>query len=211
MPVTGAVLAGGASTRMGSPKALLDVDGVTLIERVAAALAGGGCAPILVVGIPPGVDPARVEHIAEHYGWTIVADDHPGEGPLGGILTALDRVDGDVVITACDLVDLDASTVRTMLVPASRAVDVVQAETDRPQPLLCRWSPSARAYVRQRFAAGERSVHAVLGGLVVERRSVDAAALRNVNTPADLGSWASRRGSVPETTAVTGEKDEFIE
>ena len=45
----------------------------------------------------------------------------------------------------------------------------------------------------------------------VERRLVDAVAVRNVNTPEDLGRVVSDRGSVPDSTAATGEKDEFPE
>ena len=123
----------------------------------------------------------------------------------------LHRIAGDVLVAACDLIDLDAETVRSMLVSTDHAVDVVQAETDRPQPLLCRWSPSAATHLEQQFAAGERRVHAVLAELRVERRLVDAAALRNVNTPEDLGRVVSDRGSVPDSTAATGEKDEFPE
>jgi len=45
----GLVLAAGASSRMGSPKALLDYGGETGLERVVRALSGGGCAPVVVV------------------------------------------------------------------------------------------------------------------------------------------------------------------
>ena len=41
-------------------------------------------------------------------GSRVVDDRWPGEGPLGGVLTALLDVDGDVVVAACDLPDLDA-------------------------------------------------------------------------------------------------------
>lgn len=73
---TGAVLAGGASARMGADKAALFGD------RVAAALTAAGAAEVLV----------------------IVEDDRPGHGPLGGIATALRQAAHDVVvILACDL------------------------------------------------------------------------------------------------------------
>ena len=47
---TGAVLCGGASRRMGTDKALVEVDGVPMAERVAGALHAGGCAPVVFVG-----------------------------------------------------------------------------------------------------------------------------------------------------------------
>ena len=50
MPVAGAVLVGGASRRMGRPKALIEVDGSPMVVRVAAALSAGGCAPVRLIG-----------------------------------------------------------------------------------------------------------------------------------------------------------------
>ena len=50
MNVTGAVLCGGASRRMGRDKALIAVDGVLMAERVAQALTVGGCGEVVFVG-----------------------------------------------------------------------------------------------------------------------------------------------------------------
>ncbi len=50
MQVTGIVLAAGAGTRYGRPKALVrDPDGTPWLSRVAAALRGGGCSEVIVV------------------------------------------------------------------------------------------------------------------------------------------------------------------
>lgn len=48
MKLTGIVLAAGASSRMGSPKALLRLDGETFLDRMAATL-GAACEPVIVV------------------------------------------------------------------------------------------------------------------------------------------------------------------
>ncbi len=45
--VAGAVLAAGAGTRMGEPKATLVVDGARLVDRAVAALRLGGCDPVV--------------------------------------------------------------------------------------------------------------------------------------------------------------------
>ena len=46
----GAVLCGGASRRMGTDKAFVEVGGQPMAERVAAALEEAGCAPVVFVG-----------------------------------------------------------------------------------------------------------------------------------------------------------------
>jgi nicotine blue oxidoreductase len=47
--VAGLLLAAGAGTRFGGPKALVELDGRTLVERGAQLLAEGGCDPVVVV------------------------------------------------------------------------------------------------------------------------------------------------------------------
>lgn len=49
MTVAGLLLAAGAGRRMGGPKALLRLDGSTLLERGVAVLAAAGCEPVVVV------------------------------------------------------------------------------------------------------------------------------------------------------------------
>ncbi len=80
--VLGAVLAG-ASRRMGPgiDKALVEVGGVAMARRVADALRAGGAEPVVAVG----GDRSALGRI----GLDGVDDRHPGEGPLGGVCTAL--------------------------------------------------------------------------------------------------------------------------
>ncbi len=81
MSVTGVILTGGASRRMGADKALVEVDGVAMAARVASALAAGGCDPVVC----QGGDPTLLAAL----GMTVLADTHPGGGPVAGILDAL--------------------------------------------------------------------------------------------------------------------------
>ncbi|MGB3827374.1 MAG: nucleotidyltransferase family protein [Ornithinimicrobium sp.] len=56
-PVTALLLAAGQGSRMGSPKAVVEIDGRTLTERAIDVLLEGGCADVLVV---LGADAQRV-------------------------------------------------------------------------------------------------------------------------------------------------------
>jgi molybdenum cofactor guanylyltransferase len=180
--VAGAVLVGGASRRMGRPKALIDVGGEPMVVRVAAALTAGGCAPVRLIGSWTPSDDV---------GYPVVADRWPGEGPLGGVITAMIDAGGDVVVAACDLPDLDAATIRAIR-DAHRAneADAVVATTDRLEPALARWNGRALDRLTAIFETGERALHVALGQLDIVEVAVDPAAMRNVNAPGDLGGGA---------------------
>jgi molybdopterin-guanine dinucleotide biosynthesis protein A len=178
--VVGAILAGGASRRMGRDKALLEVGGIAMARRVADALTDAGCASVYAVG----GDTVGLGAI----GVRVVADRWPGEGPLGGILTALDVATAPTLVVACDLPWLTASTLQAVIAAAvaSPDADVVAASTDRLEPLCALWLPRARDALHDAFDAGERAVHRAMDGLRVATCRVDAAAVRNVNAPGDL-------------------------
>jgi molybdenum cofactor guanylyltransferase len=180
-PVAGAVLAGGASRRMGRTKALARVRGVAMGERVAVALERAGCRPVVFVG----GDPTELAVL----GRDVIADRHPGAGPLGGVVTALHALRGDVVVAACDLPELDTATVRALLeAPAEEDTAVIVAVTDRLEPGLTYWRGAALAAVETLFATGERALHAAVLGLPHVEVRVGSSALRNVNTPVDLAA-----------------------
>jgi molybdopterin-guanine dinucleotide biosynthesis protein A len=174
---------------MGRPKALIDVDGSPMVVRVAEALSAAGCAPVRLIGAMPN-DTGRSDMVSlrDDEAYPLVEDRWPGEGPLGGVITALLDVGGDVVVAACDLPDLDAVTVRAIRDArgADRA-DAVVATTDRLEPALARWNHRALDPLTAIFATGERALHTALGLLDIVEVAVDPAAMRNVNTPGDLG------------------------
>ena len=186
-PVVGAVLTGGASRRMGRDMAQLEVDGVAMARRVASALSAGGCDPVFAVGGDPGA--------LGVLGLDVVADQWPGEGPLGAIVTALTRTatlapGSSTFVAACDLPLLDGATVRALVAaaaaPGSVSAAVVAARTRAIEPLCAIWRPAALPLLRASFDDGERSVVRALERLLVATEDVDANALRNVNVPADV-------------------------
>ncbi|HEU5454982.1 MAG TPA: NTP transferase domain-containing protein, partial [Nocardioides sp.] len=88
---------------MGTDKALLEVDGIPLARRVANALRAAGADPVVAVG-------GDLEALGA-LGLHAEPDLHPGEGPLGAILTALAATTEAVVVgRACDLPAADADT-----------------------------------------------------------------------------------------------------
>ena len=164
---------------MGQDKALLPVEGVPMVLRVVAALVAGRCRPQCAVG----GDRRRLEALDLE----VLADEYPGEGPLGGVITVLSRYSAAavVVVVACDLPYLSAVSVRR-LVAALDGHDVAVARAGSAQPVCAAWRPSCAASLRLQFAAGERRLSAVLQTLNVIEVDVNAQDLANLNTPGDL-------------------------
>ncbi|HMJ77824.1 MAG TPA: molybdenum cofactor guanylyltransferase [Iamia sp.] len=182
----GAVLCGGASRRMGRDKALVPIEGVALARRVADALVAGGCARVLAVG----GDATRLAAL----GLEPVPDRWPGEGPLGGLATALGAADeGDVLVLApCDLLHPSPAAVATLLgALAAPEVDAVSVRVgDRVQWLPSAWRVTARraAQVADLVDGGDRRLDAVAALVGAGVRTVDLAPheVADADTPADL-------------------------
>ena len=185
MTIACAVLAGGASRRMGRTKALIDVDGRAMADRVLDAARGLGIGSLAIVG----GDADELERLTA----PIVADLFPGEGPVGGVLSALEHFGEtaaveSVLVLPCDLADVTTDALWPLVdaCAGDSHSRVWVAATDRLEPMCAVWSLGARAVVHERFAAGERALHRVIGELPHTTVTVDGAALRNVNRPADL-------------------------
>jgi molybdopterin-guanine dinucleotide biosynthesis protein A len=174
-----AILAGGASRRMGCDKALVAVDGEAMAARVGRVLDEAGASEVVMVGGP-----------ARPLPWRHVADLHPGDGPLGGLLSALAALEHELIlVTACDLPWLDVVTVRAVVdaLGADGGIDVAMARTERPEPLCAAWRrTTTEPVLAASFARGERAIHRALDGLRRVDVPVRADVLRNVNTPEDL-------------------------
>lgn len=192
----GAVLCGGASRRMGRDKSLLEVEGQAMAVRVAAALVDAGADPVTAIG-------GDADALAA-VGLNVVADDDPGEGPLGGVLTALRVSTAPIVfVAACDLVSPSASAVTATVEALVEAFDGVSETRDpavavpavavpvvggRRQWMHTAWRTAAEGPLRAAFAAGERAVHAAVaaGRLRVVDLELPDPAVADADTPADL-------------------------
>jgi molybdopterin-guanine dinucleotide biosynthesis protein A len=177
---TGVVLTGGRSARMGTDKALVELDGVAMAVRVAAALRAGGCDPVWCQG---GDEPALGA-----VGLEVRPDPEPHAGPLAAIEAALLAAAGhDVVVAACDLPDLDGGIIRSLVRTGRERGALVAAAADGAGAhLIAWWSPDARVPLRDVRADGVRSYREALERLAAVSVPVAPDRMRNVNTPSDL-------------------------
>lgn len=125
--VEGFILVGGASRRMGRDKALLTVDGRTILERVAGELAAV-VSSVRLVG-------ARKDYPVD---LANVADIHEAYGALGGIQAALAATSAEwALVVACDLPLVTSQLLETLVKHSTASKDaVVPIQADgRPQPV----------------------------------------------------------------------------
>ncbi|HTY79954.1 MAG TPA: molybdenum cofactor guanylyltransferase [Candidatus Bathyarchaeia archaeon] len=121
MKVTGVIQAGGRSVRMGGlPKALMDVGGRRIVERVADVLGQVTDDLLLVTNTP---------ELYAFLGLPMVGDVFPDGGSLGGIYSGLRAAPGDAAFTvACDMPFLSPAVARLVTGRAPEA-DVVVPRT----------------------------------------------------------------------------------
>jgi molybdopterin-guanine dinucleotide biosynthesis protein A len=170
---------------MGRAKALLEVQGKPILEHLLDQLDWPG--PTLLITapgreVPPGSDRFDRE----------VSDAVAGQGPLRGVLTALEHVETDsVVIVAVDMPAVRCDDLKWFVMELAARPELVGLMALRGksiEPLPCAFRRSAKELVSQHLATGRHSLH----GLATDARvaALDARTLPgriwlNVNTPED--------------------------
>jgi molybdopterin-guanine dinucleotide biosynthesis protein A len=146
----GIVLAGGRSSRMGTPKAALEWHGSTLLRRTAGILSRVTDGPVVVVRAPGQVLPDLPSQVA------VVDDPQEGLGPVQGLAAGLAAAAGQAEIAfvcSTDLPFLHPAFVRRVLRAVDEGADVgLPVARGYPQPLAAgyrtRLAPVADRLVR---------------------------------------------------------------
>jgi len=189
--ITGYVMAGGASTRFGRDKSQVVLGGKTMLQRMCDLLvASVGEARIVA---PNG----RYSALAA----CVVPDRWPGEGPLGGIVTALldaaaaEPPAGAALIVGCDMPFLTPDWLRYLAERAATSeTDVLLPESPSgAEPLCACWKPSAARALEKVFLAGARKITDALRTVKTElldervwkRFDTTGRLFWNMNTAAD--------------------------
>ncbi len=128
MTVTGVIQAGGRSTRMGGePKALMDLGGKRIVERIVDVL-GSVLSDLLIVTNTP--------ELYAFLGLPMVPDVFPDHGSLGGIYSGLKAANGEAAFTvACDMPFLKPEVVRLVVSRAGKADVVIPRVGDQYETL----------------------------------------------------------------------------
>jgi molybdenum cofactor guanylyltransferase len=149
----GVVLAGGRSSRMGTPKAALEWHGSTLLRRTLGVLSRAVDGPLLVVRAP-GQPLPEIPPLAD-----VVDDPEEGRGPLQGIAAGLVALAGRAQVAfvcSTDLPFLHPVFIRRVLRALVANADVVlPVASGFPQPLAAAYRVSLAPLVAELVAAGD--------------------------------------------------------
>jgi molybdopterin-guanine dinucleotide biosynthesis protein A len=181
--VTAFILAGGKSTRMGTDKAFVMLEGRTLLARM-LELARSVCADVRIVG-----DPAKFGEFAP-----VVEDLFPGCGPLGGIHAALRSSQTELnLMLAVDMPFVSTAFLAFLIGRArdSKATVTVARTPEGWQPLCAVYRRAFADSAENALRAGRYKIDALFENTktqVIEKEELHAAGFsaelfRNLNTP----------------------------
>ncbi len=187
MRVTGVIQAGGKSTRMGgTPKALLELGGRRIIERVVAVVRRVVDDVLIVTNTP---------ELYAFLGLPTVADVFPGHGSLGGIYSGLAAATGDAAFTvACDMPFLRADVARLVIARAAEGDVVIPRVGDQLETLHAVYGKRCLGPMEERLRAGRLKIVGFFDAVRVleipepdiARHADPAVVFMNVNTPEEL-------------------------
>lgn len=182
---SGVILAGGRSSRMGHDKALIQLDGRTLLQRAIDLLAPY-VDDLLVIG-----DPEKHGDPLAH----VLSDERPGLGPLGGIVTALRHSKHPhVVVIACDMPGLTGPFIERIQFEMEHEVDaVIPGHDDLIEPLAAGYHRSCLDAFERCIAQGTlkmsdalEHVRTVIVPIQPGQGDWREDLFRNINAPGDL-------------------------
>lgn len=199
------VLAGGKSSRMGTPKALLRFDDKPLIEHIVTSLRGLFAKVVVVTAAGQTLPTMPV---------TLVQDEVEHQGPVGGLCYGLRATQADIsFVSSCDAAFLNPALIRYLVSQAPDHDVVVPRWQGRDQPLHAIYRRGVLPHLEGQLARGElRPVYLFervqtrrVSEEEIRRFDPDGSSFFNMNTPEDYAEaqrrWSAARPSLPEPAA----------
>lgn len=190
MGVSGIVLAGGMSRRLGRNKVVEPVGGEAMINRVIGRLSQVAERTVVVVN-----DQERASLLSLPDSATAVVDIHPDKGSLGGIFTGLSAIEAEWgMVVASDMPFLNVELLAYMLSIREGFDAVVPRLDGRSEPTHAAYSVSCLPHIEQRVLADELKIDGFFSDVRVnvvpedrvEELDPERLSFFNVNTQQDL-------------------------
>ena len=188
--VTGIILAGGLSRRLGRDKAVEPIEGQPLVGRVMDALSGIADELVVVVNTPQ-----RGRELPLRDSAVVAVDIYPNAGSLGGIFTGLSSASNQWgIVVACDMPFLNLDLLSYLLSFRESHDAVVPVLDGRPEPTHAAYSKVCLSAIEARLDADDLKIARFFDDVrvkyVSQRRVEEIDPSRrsffNVNTEEDL-------------------------
>ena len=188
----GLLLAAGEGSRLGTPKALVEVDGELMVDRARRALADGGCAPVVVV---LGARAAEVAARADLAGAVVVVNDGWAQGMGSSLRTGLTTLTElgarAVVIALVDQPRVGADVVRRLVEhPSERRAVAASYGGRQGNPVRLDASVWAEVAAAAQGDVGARAWMRAHAGSVEVVACDDLGVDDDIDTPEDLARLA---------------------
>ena len=170
---------------MGRDKSKLVLEGASFLDRVHETMSAVFTEVIVCGGTEVPVD------------GVLIADELPGAGPVGGLLSAFRIARGrPVFVTTVDMPVVTEKAILGLAEPEAHGDTIrIARVASQDQPLFGAYGPGVEEIARAAFEAGRRSVLGILDVADnVTRIDLDAFTLFNVNTTADYETLIERHG-----------------
>jgi len=186
MTITGVIQAGGKSTRMGGePKALMELGGRRVIDRVVDVLASVTDDLLVVTNTP---------ELYASLGIPMVPDVFAGGGSLGGIYSGLKAAGAAIFTVACDMPFLRPDVARLVIERAEEADVVIPRAGGQLETLHACYGKRCLGPMEVRIRAGRLKITGFFDEVRVlaipeaeiARLADPARVFMNVNTPEEL-------------------------
>jgi molybdopterin-guanine dinucleotide biosynthesis protein A len=195
MKITGVILAGGMSRRLGQNKVILPIDGEPMINRVHRRVSKIADHTIVIVNNLKRVDEIELPEQVK-----IITDIHPNTATLGGIFTGLSKSDTEWnIVVACDMPFLNVRLFKKMLALRHEYDAVIPITNGYPEPTHALYSKACLPAIERKLLEKDFKISKFLDEVRVnfltenQIAQIDPETLSffNVNTQDDLSKAVS--------------------
>lgn len=213
MNISGIVLAGGKGLRLGCYKALVTLNGESLVQRVVSKLSFLNSDIIIVIG-----KGQQLPQVTGYPKLRIVTDAYASKGPLIGIYTGLLASDSSYnLVVACDMPLLNRDLLRYMVKISAGFDMVIPRVGDMVEPLHAIYSKKCLKVIERMLGEGSLKIDQLLSLVkvrYVEAREIDRfdpehLSFFNINTEADLNKARGLINRVKSPDSLCPVSDRF--
>jgi molybdopterin-guanine dinucleotide biosynthesis protein A len=183
MQITGIILAGGQSFRMGADKAMLQINGKALLEK-AIEICRPVCDEILI-----GSNNSK----HEDFGFPVIPDEIKNCGPMGGIFSCLKKSETNWnFVISVDSAFVTEDFVQFLISETGVFDAVVPIHEKGKEPLVALYHINCLPVIQERIELKDYKMHHLLNVLNTKFINVDSwvkkypAIFKNLNRPEDF-------------------------